>query len=98
YCATAISHARKLLRLPESPGCTVNTAISAGSRNIRHSSSQTSDIFTTVTSTVLIDIRADTVQQTSLRDHHATVKQVNDLFLAAVLQHFQTGHSDSIGI
>ena len=46
------------------------------------------DVLTAVTRTIKINIRTDTVSQLRFGYVHATVQQVDNRFLAAVLDHF----------
>ena len=77
-------------RTPERPRCAVDAAISTRGRRIRHRSRQASQVLTSVTSAIAIQVTADAVSQLGFSNHHAAIEQVDDRFLARVLDHLQT--------
>ena len=95
---TTISHARILQRTPEVKRGAVDAAVGAGRRGVRNRSRKASQVLTAVAGAVEVDIATKAVLQLSFSNIHTTVKQVDDCFFAAVLDHFEArnGHSSSV--
>ena len=85
-------------RTPERPRCPVDAAVSTRGRRIRHSSREASQVLTSIACAVAIQVTADAVSKLGFSNHHAAIEQVDDRFLARVLDHLQTRdrHSSSV--
>ena len=88
----------KHLGLPERPHGAVDAAVGARGRVIRHSRSKAREVLARVAGAIAVQVARDAVSKLGFRDFHATVKQVNDGFLARVLDHFQTRDGHSRGV
>ena len=95
---TTIGNAGILNRAPEGERSAVDAAVGAAARSVRNSRSQTRDVLAAVARAVAVNVATDTVGELGFSHVHATVKQVNNGFLAAVLDHFQTGNGNSRSI
>ena len=93
-----IGHARILQRTPEVERGAVDAAVGAGRRCVRNRSREAGEVLTAVAGAVEVDVATKAVLQLSFRNVHTTVKQVDDRFFAAVLDHFEArnGHSSRI--
>ena len=94
----AVCQTGKSNRLPERIAGAVDATIRSGGWSIRHSSTESGDVFAAVTRTVQVNIRTDTVCQLRLGNVHTTVKQVDNRFLTAVLDHFKTADRNSSSV
>ena len=85
-------------RTPEAPRCAVDAAVGAGRRRIRNRSSQTRQVLAAVARAVAVQVTADAVGKLGLSHVHTAIEQVDDRFLARVLDHLQTrdGHRRSV--
>jgi hypothetical protein len=86
------------MRAPEGPRGAVDRAVGARGRDVRNRGAKAGDVLAAVARAVEVDVPGDAVQEAGFRDLHAAVEQVDDLFLARVLQHLEAGHRHRIGV
>ena len=90
YSSATVRQPGESNRLPERIAGAIDTAVSAGRRCIRNSRREAGNVLAAVARSIQIDITGNTVSQLRFGNVHTTVEQVDNRFLAAVLNHFQT--------
>ena len=85
------------LGAPEVPRSAVDAANGARGRVNRNLSAEAGDFLAAIAEAIRVDTRSEQVCHRGLGNRHATFQQVDDLFLASILQLLEAGNRDRAG-